>query len=623
MNKKIVFSSILTLVLCVSLITGATFALFTSDSETNIAVNSGKVDVEAVFSVADVYSPAKIDTNCVVTDTADASNGNIFANGGTVTVDGEQVTITNMTPGDKVIFKIDITNSTNVEFMQRIMLGFLAADKAFFDQLLIGISDTVDGTYTYYAEYATAWEKGEAVSAPTTTTKYLSVEMPACVGNDMQEKSCTFALAVHAVQGNANVNDAESAKIVTVTDAAGLAAAVNGAADGAIIYLTEPAGTVDIAYDAANTVTLRGYNIEKLNVNAPNGTLHVYNNVETLTGSNVAQHSLYVYGKVGSLEVNSGRIVVEHTAQVEKITLAPVANAKVALVIPEITVEDKILVGEVASIVVPEIASGATVNIKVSESVDDSIISGAGKENADVIVGDSFVPDEDNQVLYIGDAAGLRQFAAEVNGGATKYKNWTVKLTANIDLAGENWTPINAWDGILNGVVIDGDGYSIKNMTVDGGDSIGFISNNASNLTIKNVTFDNAYVKTTDGNTKYAGVVMGKSYSPVVLENITVINSQVRCTWQCGGFVGFAEGNAPVFTSCTIKDSFVGGVNCTSGAFFGLGKVDLALTSCSAENVDLYTDMDPGYAGYLYGKQLTATDCTLTNVIVVSTYPAN
>ena len=47
MKKKLIITSILSMVMCVSLIIGATFALFTSEDNVNIAVTSGKVNVTA------------------------------------------------------------------------------------------------------------------------------------------------------------------------------------------------------------------------------------------------------------------------------------------------------------------------------------------------------------------------------------------------------------------------------------------------------------------------------------------------------------------------------------------------------------------------------------------------
>ena len=47
MKRRILLSAIITIALCICLITGATYAIFTSESTVNIAVTSGKVDVVA------------------------------------------------------------------------------------------------------------------------------------------------------------------------------------------------------------------------------------------------------------------------------------------------------------------------------------------------------------------------------------------------------------------------------------------------------------------------------------------------------------------------------------------------------------------------------------------------
>lgn len=226
-------------------------------------------------------------------------------------------------------------------------------------------------------------------------------------------------------------------------------------------------------------------------------------------------------------------------------------------------------------------------------------------------------------VYYLSSAAGLQWFAANP---AT---NMQVKLANNIDLAGNNWTPINSWDGKYNGLVFDGNGKTIQNMTITGLDAnvsaYGFFDSNASSMTIKNLTFDNAQVKDVSGKSShYAGVVMGKNYSPVTLENVHVTNSHVQNNWQCGGLVGFAETHAPVFTNCSISDSFVGGYNATCGTIFGLGAVSITMTDCKATNVQLYTDTQENdlFTGYIYGRTFTATNCVATNVTVVSEYPA-
>ena len=121
---------------------------------------------------------------------------------------------------------------------------------------------------------------------------------------------------------------------------------------------------------------------------------------------------------------------------------------------------------------------------------------------------------------------------------------------------------------------------------------------------------------------------MGKNYSPITLENVIVKNSKVKNNWQCGGMIGFAEGNGPIFKQCSVEDCYFGGYNATAGTFFGLGIVDVTLENCNAKNVQLYTDsltwnstakqVGNFFVGHLYSKALTTTNCTETSVTVVA-----
>ena len=52
MKNQIIISSILTIAMCVSLIAGSTFALFTSNSEVNVSVSSATVSVTAFRNLA-------------------------------------------------------------------------------------------------------------------------------------------------------------------------------------------------------------------------------------------------------------------------------------------------------------------------------------------------------------------------------------------------------------------------------------------------------------------------------------------------------------------------------------------------------------------------------------------
>ena len=111
-TTKVLLSAVLTIALCVSVISGATFALFTSEAQTNIAVTAGKVNVEAMIDEAslELYSMDKAQTGK-------------FENGGTAgfaTVNNAHtLTLTNITPGDAVKFNVVVTNNSNVAIKYR------------------------------------------------------------------------------------------------------------------------------------------------------------------------------------------------------------------------------------------------------------------------------------------------------------------------------------------------------------------------------------------------------------------------------------------------------------------------------------------------------------------------
>lgn len=107
MKKKVLVSSILTIALCVCLIAGSTYALFTSTATTNIAVTAGKVKVAATIDETSVKAWSLLETK-------PTANDKLFANGGNVEVVDGELKINRMTPGDKVEFTIDVTNSSDV-----------------------------------------------------------------------------------------------------------------------------------------------------------------------------------------------------------------------------------------------------------------------------------------------------------------------------------------------------------------------------------------------------------------------------------------------------------------------------------------------------------------------------
>ena len=103
MKKRVLLTSLLTIALCFSLVMGATFALFTSESKVNIAVTSGKVNVVATITELKTYSlgiEQQVGT---------------FENGGEAKFDDEaNLNLNLLTPGDAVSFVVEMKNEIDL-----------------------------------------------------------------------------------------------------------------------------------------------------------------------------------------------------------------------------------------------------------------------------------------------------------------------------------------------------------------------------------------------------------------------------------------------------------------------------------------------------------------------------
>lgn len=224
MKKKILLSSMVTIVLCLCLIAGSTFALFTSESEMNIAITSGNVELTASIDAVDLYSvrPVQDGETAEVTDENQAGyvyeqqqNGT-FANGGTAAlVNGNELTLSRITPGDKVVINVASLNTSDVTIKARYTVEVLSGEELA-SGLVITLKDAngnVIDTLVGLDSFISTWETlaaGEQLAA----TK-LEIELPVDAGNEYQHNAIlaqnpnyngvSINILIEAVQGNANV----------------------------------------------------------------------------------------------------------------------------------------------------------------------------------------------------------------------------------------------------------------------------------------------------------------------------------------------------------------------------------------------------------------------------------
>ncbi len=228
-KRNTIVSAILSTVFCVSLMTGATFALFTSKSEVNIAVTSGKVEVVATISDLSLYTPKEIATeegNNITNDTNIATTNDnglsgTFGLGGTATLEDGTLKLDKMAPGDKATFKINVTNYSNVNVKYRTKIA--VDDCGLFEGLKVNIGGLM-------VQSSSIW-KSLAAPATDDSAKVSSydcyVELPTTAENTYQNKSCKIGYTVEAVQGNAATTDDAGASLGVATATATVASSNN------------------------------------------------------------------------------------------------------------------------------------------------------------------------------------------------------------------------------------------------------------------------------------------------------------------------------------------------------------------------------------------------------------
>ena len=158
---------------------GTTYALFTSEAGAEVTVASGKVSIKSEILDLRLFSLDEASGDIKEVE------GNAFANGGTATVDGSDLALDKITPGDKVEFTIKLTNESNVDIKYRRVIKALEDDG-----LKAGLEIKVDDT-TSYSEYTnyTKWGKDDE----KTITLNVSVALPKDAGNEYQEKKCKLS----------------------------------------------------------------------------------------------------------------------------------------------------------------------------------------------------------------------------------------------------------------------------------------------------------------------------------------------------------------------------------------------------------------------------------------------
>ena len=241
MKKKALLSSILTIVLCLSLIAGSTFALFTSEDTVNIAVNAAKVQMSATIAdnTLELYSIGDYMGDGIT----------VFENGGTASIneDEDLLTLERVTPGDEVKFEIEMFNESNVHILYRVQY--------------VVMDDIGDKLYAFGDTIWQEWKAPETDEEKYRTSA-VSVYFDVIAGNEYQEKDMQVAFTVEAIQANADVYDAllASSEVAGIQDA--MISPEGGIIDGNGMFVSITAEDQGLGLVHNNPVTLQNVTLD-------------------------------------------------------------------------------------------------------------------------------------------------------------------------------------------------------------------------------------------------------------------------------------------------------------------------------------------------------------------------
>ncbi|HBF14557.1 MAG TPA: hypothetical protein DDW30_02515 [Clostridiales bacterium] len=234
--------------------------------------------------------------------------------------------------------------------------------------------------------------------------------------------------------------------------------------------------------------------------------------------------------------------------------------------------------------------------------------------------------DTEKKVVTIASASELALFAKQITDKGKNYSGYTVNIVADIDLSAGLWKPINGW-GKMDHIVINGNGHTIKNMIVrdcinpnSGGYGAGFIGQTSGSITIENLTFDSANVAFPHaewyngyvGNV--GGVVMGYTYGTTLFENVSVVNSTIQGYGKIGCLLGMGAdpGVKVTFRDCVSKNNTIHAVYNMGGLAGniqrGNGVDNTTVENCTVENIVVEYDANEKYADLVNVKVTYSTN---------------
>jgi len=577
MNKKIfkvIAPSLLAMAVAGGTIAGATYALFTSESKSDIAITSGKVQASAAIEGIKLYSADPTLTEGELVPGSDdvgvyshayyyREMPNLsFLDGGTASYSAGNLTLDRMAPGDMIKAKFAVTNDSNIAVKYRLVCECTSTeekDLRFFSNLVF---EALGYEKTNVRKYATNWTVWDIPATPEEKVikTDLKIAMPLKLSDYFQQTQTAIRLSVEMVQANAYTADTAD-EILVFKD------------DIVLPDETKPSGMADMVMTAGGTDDQPTVKVE-----IPTGTL----NEVTAGGQNVEEYDILSLSVVESEA--SPVVVVESDEEAKNFEVSLVNQNDEKIESTNTKLRVSIYVGENKEIV-------KVYHKDVEIPAYDGTNEGYVYENGYVIYyTSSFSP---FSVVYkaLLKGSGTAEDPYVVGSKAdlkalSSYKTGYFKVTEDIEFAAEDLVEVTEdltgekIDCIVNelieGAVIDFDGHEVV-MNSGSEEGIHAIFRKTTSTIIKNAEF---VISGRDATVSQYAI-------NTTFDNVSVDGDIMYTSGNQGVFTGYTRYNVNL-NKCIVKAdvcSVTGDTSMYNAVFLGYGMSTgtITMTDCSNE----------------------------------------
>lgn len=180
----------------------------------------------------------------------------------------------------------------------------------------------------------------------------------------------------------------------------------------------------------------------------------------------------------------------------------------------------------------------------------------------------------------IPDVGKLTALQTQVNENGFSYSGKWFRLTNNIDLNNEPWTPIGVDTGHPFSGSLDGGGKSISGLNVNTSTQYAGLFGAVGEIAVQSLTLQDGSVTCTNGATSWCGGLAGRSGS-LLLNDVHIVNMAISGD-GLGGTGGILGGGSASMTACSNTGGSVSGRYAGGLTGKGFTESDFTFLECSS-----------------------------------------